>query len=270
MQYYPTAVTIIKNLTDIRSGADIYDQFLVGSTDSSEESTPARAIVHLRKRSEIPSNPTPDVYDESGSVQGFWDGDVEGDVTVLSLLGFGPDSDDTEAKFQEAVKDVLLQSTQAGKDKLIIDLRNNGGGTVFLALDTLVQLFPDTNPDTCSNMRASAVMYAVMKNSSDLVTKDRGTDSTTGLDETEVESEYWNSPFAWQTAWDPSGKPFKNFEEFYGPHDIGPGKFVSFLQENYTNNDRTLLDPSAFDITNANPEAKRPFAAENMVILTDG
>lgn len=273
-QSYPTLVEINSdyNLTDITSGPDIYEWFLVGPTGSVAESTQAPSLATLRTRSEVPihSTPSPNVYDESGSVQGFWDGDVEGKVAVLSLLGFGPDKDDTEAKFQDAVREVLFQSTQAGKDKLIIDLRNNGGGTVFLALDTLVQLFPDTNPDTCSNMRASALMHAMIKSSSDNTTHDRNIDPATGLDQEEVDSEYFNSPFAWSVAWTPSGGSFESLDEFYGPYASGSGEFISFLQENYTNNDRTLLDPSAFDITNADPGARRPFDAKNMVILTDG
>lgn len=254
------------NLTGITSGTDIYEKFLVGPTGSADEST------QEAPPSLVPvfSNPSLNVYDKSGSVQGFWDGDIEGNVAVLHILGFAPGENDAEVKFQEAVRDILLQSTQAGKDKLIIDLRKNGGGIVFLALDTLVQLFPDTKPDTCSNMRASAVMHAVIKTFTDGTIHDREPDPTTGLDHVEANSERFGLPFAWPVAWTPSGGSFESLDEFYGPYPSGPGEFISFFQENYTNNDRTLLDRTVFDITNADPRAQRPFDAKNMVILTDG
>lgn len=269
VQTYPTVVTINKNLTDITSADDIYKQFCVVPEESEE--APAKRKMKLSKREiALPSNPTPNVYDESNSVQGYWDGDVADEVAVLAILGFDPDTDDTETKFQQAIGQVLEQSTQAGKDKLIIDLTMNGGGTVFLALDTLVQLFPDTNPDTKSNLRASGAMHAMVISSSANTTAAQNEDPTTGLDETEVSAEWNYSPFAWQPIQTPDNKKFENLEDFYGPFEAGPGKFTAFLQENYTNNDWTILDKSAFDITVANPEAKRPFVAENMVILTDG
>lgn len=272
-QQYPTLVTANKNLTGISSATDVYIKFCVGSEATEEESASEPASAQDSESAtgpSLPQNPSPNVYDESGSVQGYWGGDIADKVAVLALLGFGPDKDDTETKFQQAIGSFLQQSTQDGNDKLVIDLRSNGGGTVFLALDTLVQLFPDTNPDTRSNLRASAAMHAIVKNSSDATTRDQDFDPTTGLDETEVLSEYSNAPFAWQPDLTPSGEAFESLDEFYGPYPSGPGQFTSFLQENYTNNDRTLLDSSAFDITNAKPGAKRPYAAEKMVILTDG
>jgi hypothetical protein len=261
-QRYPTLVTINKNLTGIASGIDIYKKFCAGSEVTEEGSASAPAP-------SLPQNPSPNVFDESGEVQGYWGGDIADKVAVLALLGFSPDQDDTETNFQQAIGDFLRQSTQGGNDKLVIDLRSNGGGTVFLALDTLVQLFPDTNPDTRSNMRASAAMHAMVKNSSDLTQLAQDSDPTTGLDETEVMSSS-NAPFAWQPALTPSGDAFTGLDEFYGPYKSGPGEFTSFLQENYTNNDRTIFDQSAFDITIAKPGAKRPYAADKMVILTDG
>jgi hypothetical protein len=270
---YPTLVSTSKNFTGIVSGIDIYKRFCVGSevTEEGSASAPASAQVSESVPApSLPQNPSPNVYDESGEVRGYWGGDIADKVAVLALIGFDPDKDDTETKFSQAIGDFLQQSAQGGSDKLVIDLRGNGGGTVFLALDTLVQLFPDTNPDTRSNLRASAAMHAIVKNASDSTKQSQDFDLTTGLDETEAQAEYNNAPFAWQPTLTPSGDAFTSLDEFYGPYKSGPGEFTSFLQQNYTNNDRTLLDPSIFDITNAKPGAKRPYAAEKMVILTDG
>jgi len=270
VQTYPTVVTINSNLTGITSGDDMYKTFCV-IPEETEEGAPAKLKHRLAKRElALPSNPTPNVYDESNSVQGYWDGNVADGVTVIALLGFDPNQDDTETKFQEAVGQVIEQSTQAGKDKLIIDLTMNGGGTVFLALDTLVQLFPDTNPDTKNNLRASSAMHAMVISSSANTTEAQNADPNTAVDETEVSAMWYLSPFAWQTIQDPENKKFKSIEEMYGPFESGPGKFSSFFQENYTYNDRTILDKSSFTINVADPEAKRPFKTENMVILTDG
>jgi hypothetical protein len=199
-QQYPTLVTTSKNLTGIASGFDIYKKFCVGS-EGTEEGSPSPPASAQDSESapapSLPQNPSPNVYDESGEVQGYWGGDIADKVAVLAILGFDPDEDDTETKFSQAIGDFLQQSTQGGSDKLVIDLRGNGGGTVFLALDTLVRLFPDTNPDTSSNLRASAAMHAVVKNSSDITKQDQDFDPTTGLDETEAWSEYNNAPLAW-------------------------------------------------------------------------
>ncbi|KAK5052723.1 hypothetical protein LTR84_002589 [Exophiala bonariae] len=274
-QIYPIVAFVRENLTDIGSANDIYEKFCIPPDESEEATSSSRKASVLaprltRRVLESQQNPFPNEYDPSGAIQGFWGGDISDQVAILGIYGFSPDTDETESFFQETLRNILQQSTQNGTDKLIIDLRGNGGGTVFLALDTLVQLFPDTTPDTSSNLRASAAMSALIQSSSTNTTLAQDQNTTTDLDETEVLGEYNNSLFAWQLILKPDGSLFKDIDDYYGPYSFGPGHFTAKFQQNYTNNDRNILDPSKFDMTIANPEARRPFAPENMVILTDG
>ena len=65
-------------------------------------------------------------------------------MQVLSLESFEPASSAEE--LQDAFTTFLMGANAAGKTKLIIDLRDNGGGRLFLGYD----LFKQVSPFFCS------------------------------------------------------------------------------------------------------------------------
>ncbi|OQU97494.1 hypothetical protein CLAIMM_03419 [Cladophialophora immunda] len=69
---------------------------------------------------------------------------------------------------------------------------------------------------------------------------------------------------------DSGARNFDSVDHYYGPYREGPGYFTSYFQENYTNNEYSLIDHSDMNITQVRPGAEWPFRPENMIILTDG
>lgn len=80
--------------------------------------------------------PTPEILHSEGSVGGYYLEGVD-DVAILSIPDFGP----TEtSEFQDIVGKFTHDAADAGKKKLIIDLRGNGGGRLFLSYDVFKQV----------------------------------------------------------------------------------------------------------------------------------
>ncbi|EXJ63420.1 uncharacterized protein A1O5_11469 [Cladophialophora psammophila CBS 110553] len=255
------------NLTGIVDGYGMYERFFA-VPDSIDESG-ASAYAKPRMKRQLPA---PDVLsDDSGFIKGYWGDSVPTDVAVIVISSFSPgENGSSDVKFQKALQKILASATENGKKKLIIDLQGNGGGSVELCLDTMVQLFPDTTPDTKSNMRASGAQQAVIQYYSEMTQIAEDKDPTTELDKEELEAEEWYSPFAYQAVMSPVSKNFDSVNHFYGPYREGPGYFTSYFQENYTNNDYSLVEHTEMNITQATPGAQWPFSPENMIILTDG
>jgi hypothetical protein len=76
------------------------------------------------------------------------------DVAVLKIITFEPQGDDSGVEFQSVIKQFLGNATSAGMKKLIVDLRENGGGATYLLLDTFMQLFPSMTPFSAQRYRA--------------------------------------------------------------------------------------------------------------------
>jgi hypothetical protein len=113
----------------------------------------------LYARQAIPQDyPTPVVIHSAGAVAGyFMNAPGFQDVAVLKIPTFQPDStaDPNMTEFQSVVEQFLANATSAGKKKLIVDLRENGGGATNLLLDTFMQLFPSMTPFSAQRYRAT-------------------------------------------------------------------------------------------------------------------
>jgi hypothetical protein len=87
----------------------------------------------------------------AGSVSGYI---IDGSSTsVLSMPGFYH-SDKSVRYFYNAVDEFIGNATKAGSKRVIIDLQQNSGGLVFLAILTFQQFFPRHKPYTGSRIRS--------------------------------------------------------------------------------------------------------------------
>ena len=106
-------------------------------------------------------------------------------LAVLSLPKFSGNNDETASQgvswlyeFTQAVEAFINRSTQAGMKNVVIDVTDNGGGSIVLAYDTFKrvsrnamfakccyadkpQFFPDTTPFAGWNLRATAQISAI-------------------------------------------------------------------------------------------------------------
>ena len=85
--------------------------------------------------------PSPEMYHSEGLIGGYYLTD-EGytDVAVLSVPSFFPATEEGPLEFQEKAGAFLQDAAKAGKKKLVIDLRGNGGGMVYLGYDLFKQV----------------------------------------------------------------------------------------------------------------------------------
>lgn len=132
------------------------------SRNNAKESAKKAAPQQLSKRAEIVDKyyPKPVIEDSTGTVAGYFMKDEAfSEVAVLKIISFLADEmpagpNDFYNEFQSVVKQFLHRCNEAGMKKLVIDLRENGGGSVQLLLDTFMQLFPSEVPFSIQNIRA--------------------------------------------------------------------------------------------------------------------
>lgn len=159
------AAATVQNFTGITSGKDFFRAFCTGdisgyeaNVESMKTNRYSKAAPRRRweKRQVIPSDgyPKPIVEHSKGAVAGYFlTGSGLTDVAVLKIITFEPE-DSTHREFQSVIRRFLEKCTRANKKKLVIDLRENGGGETALLLDAFMQLFPDKEPFSAQRYRA--------------------------------------------------------------------------------------------------------------------
>lgn len=207
---------------------------------------------HTRnKRQIIPTGAYPSAVAQasSGVVAGYFlSGTGYEDVAVLKIISFSNPDDAGETKFnnefQATIKSFLSQCISKKKQKLIIDLRENGGGNTNLLIDAFMQLFPQLDPFSAQRYRAADAWVKIgdavneIYNSPDLARKYRTTTQDTIVDSDEFRFwAYWHFRKA-------DGTNFASWDEFNGPINLNSDKFTVTMRYNVSTGTchRTHLD----------------------------
>lgn len=221
--------------------------------------------------------PTPQILHSESSIGGYYlSGSGYDDVAVLSIPSFQPVTAEGPAEFQDLVGIFLKESSAAGKKKLVIDLRGNTGGRVFLGYDLFKQLFPSMDPYGASQFRANEafdvtgqLMTEALK---DISYEDALDDfAKNGIDVNGIAFAY-QSIFNYKLPLTTENKNFTSWQEYFGPHERNNDKFTSTARLDLNNffSDDLSLDVTGYR-TRANLlESKQPFEANNIVLLQDG
>lgn len=173
----------------------------------------------------------------SGVVAGYFlKGNGYDDVAVLKIISFGdPDLETGNStafgnEFQSTVKDFLAKCVSSKKQKLIIDLRENGGGDTNLLLDTFMQLFPDMEPFSGQRYRASD-MWVKLGDAVDEMhadqTKSRKFKRISGMAVDEY-YRYW----AWWQFRTADGLNFNSWDQFNGPLNLNSDNLTVTMRYN--------------------------------------
>jgi len=110
---------------------------------------------HLRKRQNSGTAPTVVSQNTDGSISGYFlNGEGHDDIAVLKITSFSPVDDDSGSKFQDVLQKFVAACIKEKKEKLIIDLRENGGGATNLLIDSFMQLFPEMEAFSAQRYRA--------------------------------------------------------------------------------------------------------------------
>lgn len=145
-----------KPLKGVTDGKSFFKAFCTGEPASTNALPSKKSGVHAWSKRRIPwfAYPHPVVEDPSRSLAGyFMNGVGFDDIAVLKIISFDASGADA-LDFQSTVREFLEKSKDAGMKKLVIDLRENRGGSTKLLLDTFMQLFPDYIPFSSQRYRA--------------------------------------------------------------------------------------------------------------------
>ena len=144
----------------ITSGQSLFDTFcrgwLSGYSSSSSQTKRDQSSECLSSTQMIPKDgyPEPVAKDCEGIVAGYILDNPQGEALgVLKIYSFYPERI-SDSDFQDVVEKFIAAAKKQGVKKLILDLRENGGGSVELLLDVFMQLFPALTPFSAQRYRA--------------------------------------------------------------------------------------------------------------------
>lgn len=148
-------------------------------------------------------------------------------TSVLSIPSFNEYYDALDT-FETTVDEFITRSQAAGLTKVVIDLQQNTGGQVLLAIATFVRFFPNIKPYAASQMRAhdaTNVMGKTMTAYYQFLQEEGDQEDADILSANEwVATSRVNAQ---------TGANFTSWGQFYGPHAADGDEFttkVSVLQ----------------------------------------
>ncbi|RSM08578.1 hypothetical protein CEP52_004584 [Fusarium oligoseptatum] len=155
-------IAILKTVdfSGIESGEDFHEYFEIPHNTTSEKSSSneRRAdnnTTTTKETANLPGYPKPVVKHSKNSLAGYFlEGEGYEKTAVLTILSFLPigfefatlgefDFVEYVAEAEEVLGEFIKKCKKAGRDKLIIDVSANGGGSLALAQSIYRVLFPD-------------------------------------------------------------------------------------------------------------------------------
>jgi hypothetical protein len=208
-----------------------------------------------------PAYPSPIVISSDKSVAGYLS-DTYPDLAILAVPSF---SSISPIEFENVVRQLLATASENDRTKLVIDLRGNGGGTIFLAYDLFRQLFPSETPYGAGNYRAGELHNFTGRVASENIEQLRSTYPElvkAGVDGVVLNSFNYREPLT------EINEPFTSWENFFGPHQSDRGDFTSLNRFNLTDISATTIPILGY--ANDNITQPQTFSPEDIVLLHDG
>ncbi|KAF2033429.1 hypothetical protein EK21DRAFT_58434 [Setomelanomma holmii] len=225
--------------------------------------------------------PKPQFIHSSKKVSGYYLNGTYSDTAVLVLPGMDPASlkltvsDPTGAiggfnESQALLRKFLADSVQAGKKKLVIDLRGNGGGTIDWGFEVFKQLFPSVVPYGGSRYRAHPAFQYYSAMVADVAVD--GIDKDGEIGQEWDDADYGiQSEILWSNIYNKDLQPFKSFQDYYGPSTINGDTFTSIRRYNFSNNlGGHTLPASLTGYNQFRNTTTQPFESDNIIIIQDG
>ncbi|KAF2003013.1 hypothetical protein P154DRAFT_429470 [Amniculicola lignicola CBS 123094] len=281
--YINVATVPLDSFDGISDGQSFFDTFC----NQGPPSTSTKRDVHRLSSNKVEKRqtfveqiglPTPELMHSEGVIGGYYlTGKGYEDVAVMIVPSFSPASDEGTEEFQDLTGKFLVAAVKAGKKKLVIDLRGNGGGRVFLGYDLFKQLFPDQDPYGATRFRANDAFNVIGKAWNDYIDEAKITYeqavadfAVNGFKSPLVNA--WRSIFNYRLPLDEDNNNFTSWEQYFGPHEHNNDKFTTPARYDLNN---FFSDDLNMDITGYRTRAKlltttQPFKAEDIVLLQDG
>ncbi|KAI1738196.1 hypothetical protein F4680DRAFT_426408 [Xylaria scruposa] len=214
-----------------------------------------------------PDNPDVAQPDLSTTGGGYLSGYFlrDSSIAVLSIPSFDEYGDAINS-FQTTVQAFIQQARAAGMKKVVVDVQQNVGGQPLLAIDAFQRFFPNIKPFAGSRMRAH---YAADVMGS----TDTGFWDSLTTDDPYHEALLTNEWVVTDRIDAVTGQYFHSWAEFYGPNKYNDDDFTNVQQYNTSNADfnyESTDEATNFTIPSPVANASPPFAASDIVILSDG
>ncbi|KAF2640692.1 hypothetical protein P280DRAFT_325091 [Massarina eburnea CBS 473.64] len=216
--------------------------------------------------------PKPEFASDSLTFSGYYLSDTGyDDVAVLAIPDFAPKvgQDKTAGinQAQKLLRAFFAETIEKKKNRLLIDLRGNGGGTIDMGFELFKQLFPTVEPYGGTRYRAHDAMKIL---SAQLAAIDANATMKALNKDIYEKAEY--SEFVWGNIVNENYTAFKSFDDYYGPYTIDNDTFTAIRRYNFSNHVGGHTYSSLFNLTGYAPQPTpaQPFKAENILVMQDG
>ncbi|EPS41573.1 hypothetical protein H072_4525 [Dactylellina haptotyla CBS 200.50] len=280
-QDYQFTASIAGNFANVTDANSFYDVFVKGGQMLASAPNPRcgkdgvlSRVGRIGKkvnawREHTPISPPqvglkPEMTDKGGIFAGYF---LKSDTAVIKLTAFAPECWSDVPETIGMIQKFLNLCRQRKATKLILDITNNGGGYIMMGYDLFMQLFPDTLPYSGQRNRECAAGLIEARAFADLSFDRLATIANSNDTEKSALAfaATWSN-WAYSVNLNDDYKPFKNVEELIGPVRINKDRYSSLWRFNAT---EPIFGLGVEDY-NAQPSLTQPFAAENIILLTDG
>ncbi|KAM0323267.1 hypothetical protein ACHAQA_008858 [Verticillium albo-atrum] len=240
---FGNVAVLVGDFSGISSGEDVHNRFEVPDRFGNAESSP---FTRLAKRQsdgfDNAGYPDPFVIHDDGYISGyhFSRGKLE-DTAVLAVKSFltsdlaaQPEADLEE--FVRVVSTFVTDSASDGKDRLIIDLQGNGGGSLANLIALYLFLFPKAQPYLPLRARANPLLNWMGETAREFRAPMLPTyDLDTAVDDD------MNSFKSWSAFYDLETILGDEFTQIYHPMDMGLFSDFQTLPEHFTPNNTVIV-----------------------------
>ena len=227
--------------TNVTDGPSFFNKFCQGpgflptrTNDKRAASSTPASLLPFRTATGYPK---PVIVQSSLQFQGYFlDDNDYSDVAVLVTPGFhatiGPGTNETNQyiESQKMLWSFFASCRNAGKKKLVIDLRGNQGGFVDLGFELFKQLFPSIEPYGASRYRASEAFQVFSEALADVVGNSNSIPRVNYTNYTSFVLDV--GPVAYQGVLNEQNQPFKSFNEYIGPYTHNNDNFTAVRRYN--------------------------------------
>ena len=268
-----------KSLEGLTDGASFFDRFCNNNlteailtqanstgtaplqTTSNTTAVPYESVSTEGVAPPHPAYQSPIVISSDKSVAGYLS-DNHPDLAILAVPSF---SSVSNIEFENVVRQLFATASENDRTKLVIDLRGNGGGTIFLAYDLFRQLFPTETPYGAGNYRAGELHNFTGRVASENIEQLRS--AYPELVKAGVDGVVLNS-FNYREPLTENNESFTSWEDFFGPHQNDRGDFTSLNRFNLTDISATTVPILGYG--NDSTTQPQTFSPEDIVLLHDG
>ncbi|KAF2106587.1 peptidase S41 family protein-like protein [Lophiotrema nucula] len=258
----------------IEDGRTFYQTYITPSTTSKKavkRENPHKLPRNLQyeKEAELsqaynPINyPEPVIMHSASDVPlaGYFIDTSAGTIGILMIQTFNTESSSDSVEFQAVIQEYISQAQSRNVAKHVLDVRDNGGGKIFLGYDAYLQFFPSQKPQLQSRYRATDA-HNILGESISTVSFRQDPD-------------VYNTPFHYHFYNNKDLEAFGSWQDMFGPTEFGNDKFTNLLRYNLSDPLTTTSDTYGVGIemtgygTRSN-FTEDPFSKDDIIILSDG